>query len=76
MGSKYTPQRAIYETQLARAHRALYKAAAAADALNDLGAEEDCHGIMAEVLRLSEDSLRGKPRKMIRGQTSLADFIA
>lgn len=64
-------QRSRYEERLSRAHRALYWAAEAAEAMGDPGAQEDCIGLQGEVSRLMDDSLRMKrrPRRQQQLQT-------
>lgn len=69
----YTTDRARLESALARAHRALFDASTAAEALNEFGTEEDLRQIMQEVTRLSEASLKGSPgRRQIAGQLRLS----
>lgn len=61
--------RAKYETALARAHRAMYHAEAAAEEMGSPGATWDCHLIALELTRLANDSLSGKARKLRRAQS-------
>lgn len=57
-------KRASYEQALAIAHKWLYVAGERAERVGDEGAELDCIGLMREVTRLSEDSLKGRGRKL------------
>ena len=59
----YSHERATMEAELARAHRALYRALEAAERMNDRGAGEDIAQLLPEVTRIAEKSLTGKPRK-------------
>lgn len=60
---RYDTARARYEAQLAVAHRALFRAQEAADEMNDSGAALDLDGILGEISRLADDSLRTVMRK-------------
>ena len=67
----YGVDRAQMEAELARAHRALYRAADAAERDGDRGAEEDLRQLLAEVTRIAERSLKGKARPRLDGQLRL-----
>lgn len=67
----YNASRARMESQLASAHRALFRAMEAAREDGDLGAELDLEQIMREVGRVAERSLKGKARKQLDGQLRL-----
>lgn len=68
----YSQHRASLEAQLARAHRALAGARAAAEMLNEEGTIDDLYQIEREVIRVHEASLKNKPsKKPIPGQTSI-----
>lgn len=69
----YTADRARMEAALARAHRGLAAAREAAQSLGDEGAEHDIYQVEREVVRIAEGSLRGRPNKRPRDQTSLYD---
>jgi len=71
MGPTNGQRRSRYEECLARAHRALYHAADAAEDLGDDGAAEDARQLQAEISRMMQDSLKGKKRP--RRQASLFD---
>ena len=73
IGMGYTPDRARMEAALARAHRGLAQAREAAESLGDDGAAHDIHQIEREVVRVAEGSLRGRPNRRSRDQTSLYD---
>jgi hypothetical protein len=60
----YDISRATYEAELARAHRAISRAEEAAEAMQSPGAAYDCHLIALELIRLANDSLSGKRRRM------------
>lgn len=68
----YSQNRAIYEHQLALAHRALWRAQEAAVEMGDHGGEQDCAQLLVEVNRVAEKSLKGSPRgrAAYRGQLS------
>lgn len=69
----YDTQRAKLESELARAHRALYYAEEAAEALSDFGMQEDLKMLLKEVTRLGEASLRGKARRsQLAGQFEIS----
>jgi hypothetical protein len=63
-------QRSIYESSLARAHKALHHAADAAAQLGDSGAESDIYDLQHEILRMTESSLKGKKwkKRQLEGQ--------
>lgn len=65
-------QRSIYESRIAAAHRACYHAQAEAEAMNDHGAAEDLQQILQHLSKLLSDSLRGKHKAQLKGQTSLS----
>lgn len=69
----YSTARAKLESELARAHRALYYAEAAAEDLNEPGTAEDLKQLQREVVRIAEGSLRGRPntRSVLPGQLNL-----
>jgi len=58
----YGIQRARMETHLASAHKALWRAHAAAEAMGSEGDEHDIFQLLEEVRRLSEASLRDRLR--------------
>jgi hypothetical protein len=58
----FSHDRAVYEQQLARAHRALYVARGRAEDMRDDGSVHDLDLILVEVTRLADASLRGKLR--------------
>lgn len=68
---RYGTTRARYEATLAAAHRAMWQCGNLADQMNDEGAMNDCQGILAEIHRLAEASLKGNLRQtaIMRGQT-------
>lgn len=69
---RYSADRARYETELSKAHRALYNAERLATELNDDGAAQDCGSLTREITRLAQDSLGPKRRKpQIRGQMEI-----
>lgn len=61
-------QRARYETQVGYAHGSIWRARKVADEAGDEGLCEDLEQFLKELLRLTEDSLKGRK---IRGQQSL-----
>ena len=69
----YSQNRAIYEHQLAIAHRALWRASEAAEEMGDGGAEHDCQQLLKELGRVAEHSLKSNPRArpQLKGQLSL-----
>jgi hypothetical protein len=73
----YTSDRARFESELAKAHRALTYARDAAERLQSSGDVEDLVQIRNEVTRLAEGSLRGKARpvRQIKGQQQLPDNV-
>lgn len=62
--------RSKYEAKLAAAHRQLYYAMSEAEELGDFGAVEDISALLQHITVLTQDSLRGKPRR--RRQETLA----
>lgn len=67
----YSRERAVYESQLAVAHRALWRASEAASEMRDEGAEHDVVQVIKEVTRLAQASLKGKIKTPMRGQPHL-----
>lgn len=69
----YGTNRARIESELAKAHRALYYAQEAAEREGDVGLEEDLRQLLVEVTRIAERSLRGPARagSSMRGQLRL-----
>lgn len=67
----YSKDRAIYESCIARAHRALWQAEQAAERMRDEGAVSDLRMLQVEVTRLQNASLSGKVR-VPKGQLKLA----
>lgn len=66
----YSTDRARYESELARAHRAIFNARNTALDMNDISAEQDLDQLLREVTRLAQDSLRPHKRPY-RGQMRL-----
>lgn len=58
----YSLARAKYESELARAHRALWNAKEQAINLNDQGAVNECEALLLSVTQLAQDSLSGRKR--------------
>ena len=71
----YSPHRAQFESALASSHRALYRALAAAEALNSPGDVEDISEILREITRITDASLsdRRRPLKPMQGQIKLVE---
>lgn len=59
----YTTTRAQYEAALARAHRAVWSAGEAAEALGERGALSDLLQLLGELTRISDDSASGRRRR-------------
>ncbi len=60
--------KARLETQIARAHRAIWMATQSADALSYDGLSEDLRQLLVELTRLQTDLLKtGRPRRMAVG---------
>lgn len=59
----YSTGRAKMESELAAAHRRLWTASEAAQAMGDLGAAEDIDQILREVSRVASASLTSKARR-------------
>ena len=64
-------QRSYYEARLAAAHRNTFAAKIRAEDLGDDGAAEDLAEILKHLGVLMEDSLRGKHKPQLAGQTSI-----
>lgn len=62
----YDKNRARFESQLAIAHRALFNAGEAAEALNEQGALDDLIQLLGEVTRIADDSASGRKRRPSR----------
>lgn len=69
----YGTDRARMETQLAVAHRALYRAQQAAENMQDEGAAHDLQQLLWGVTAIAEASLGNarRPNGVIKGQMSL-----
>lgn len=67
--------RAKLEHQLAIAHRALTRAREAADNMSDNTVYLDLTTTLVTVTRLAENSLRGKGRSQIAGQTEFPTTV-
>jgi hypothetical protein len=70
---RYTTDRAIIESRLAVAHKAIHTAMQAADREDDNVLYLDLMSIEVTLVRLAERSLRGKARTQMRGQLELVD---
>jgi hypothetical protein len=68
---RYSRERALMESKIAVAHRAVVAAKNAADEMGDDGAYLDLQQIEVELCRVAEGSLRGKGRSLIAGQLSI-----
>lgn len=60
---RYSTSRARLESEIARAHRAVFNASQAAMDCNDPRAAEELDSILRELTRLGEDSLRTSKRQ-------------
>lgn len=73
---RYDKSRATVEASLAKAHRAIVAARVAADGTNDHHLYLDLQMLEVEITRLAENSLRGKARMRVVGQTSIYDAVS
>lgn len=69
----YSNTRDAYEAALARAHVAIVRAETLAEDLGSPGAAWDAHLIALEIVRLANDSLSNKRRRLHKGQLKLVD---
>lgn len=61
---RYDTNRARLESEIARAHRAVFNASQAAMDCNDPAAAEELDSILRELTRLGNDSLRTSKRQL------------